>query len=450
MMTDSMVASVPASKTEWGGALTRLLAREPTDVRRAIEVLGEVLSGGRDGEGAAEFIARALDIPIRGSEVEKINLSAGNVDSIGAVLADLIAKHTPELGPATGQDEPTWRRLDNGLGALSVPDELAMSFQVGTLAEVPIVIVQRETPYSNYPELLVHVRVGHRAHAQTALDAILESARGERNLYRGRVIHVSSSFDHTRSIALSVLPNPSAARDELILSRDVWAEIDLAVEAVRDSTGTMRSLGFGTQRGILIVGPPGVGKTAISRVLASELTGEFTTLVVDSSAGKSALRAVYDLTTELGPTLVVLDDLDLYIGARNFGGGGGPLAGLLAVLDGAEAYDHVLTIATTNDATSLDSAATRSARFDSILQLPYPDSDMVIAILERYLSAVPDAAVDTVGVAARLPADVSGADIREIVRRTVLAAGTTCTTRDMLATVEGGRWKAAPLAGNYL
>ena len=77
----------------------------------------------------------------------------------------------------------------------------------------------------------------------------------------------------------------------------------------------------------------------------------------------------------------------------------------------------ILTLASTNDATALDAAAIRTARFDSIIEITYPDRAMATKILETYLAGVPGHAdVKPSTVAAHFASDISGADIREIVR----------------------------------
>ncbi|MFC6703816.1 hypothetical protein [Flexivirga alba] len=66
-------------------------------------------------------------------------------------------------------------------------------------------------------------------------------------------------------------------------------------------------------------------------------------------------------------------------------------------------------------------------------------------------TALPSAdGIDTAAIVRALPDDVSGADLREVVRRTVLSAGPDCGTADFVAAVASGRWRAAPVIGSYL
>lgn len=110
----------------------------------------------------------------------------------------------------------------------------------------------------------------------------------------------------------------------------------------------------------------------------------------------------------------------------------------------------ILTLASTNDATALDAAAIRTARFDSIIEITYPDRAMATKILETYLAGVPGHAdVKPSTVAAHFASDISGADIREIVRRTVLLHGKVIEP-DLISTVQSGRFRPQLPNGHYL
>ncbi|SDU35278.1 AAA family ATPase [Jiangella alkaliphila] len=157
---------------------------------------------------------------------------------------------------------------------------------------------------------------------------------------------------------------------------------------------------------------------------------------------------MYEELTRLSPALVVLEDLDLVIGCRRHGNDLG-LHGFLAALDGAMSrHQGVVTVATTNDPRVLDDAAVRAARFDRTVEVPLPDGAQRRAILRRNLG--PLAAAVEIEAIADGSDGASGADLRELVRRSVLADGDEVTTATLERFAGDGAWSPATGAGLYV
>lgn len=431
-------------------SLSARLELESPMVRRTLEVLGELLgaTSASRRESAEGYLERMMACAPSSLAVESKVISSAFVVAVGSVLADLIADHNPDLGPGEYANPPSWSQATIGGEVHSYPDSVSAFFPAGTLGETPLLVRVAEHPHYNDRSMVwVFAAAGERICARSALDRILESARRDKNFYRGKVLHAASD----RGLAFSVVDVPGGTRTDLVLPDKVWAELDTNVSAVTTRANLLRAMGLGTRRGVLIAGPPGVGKSAVCRLIGSELVGDFTVIIVDARAASGVLREVYRETAELGPTVVILEDVDLYIGNRDRGNGGTTLADFLAVMDGTEQYDDVLTLASTNDPAALDKAAVRSARFDAVIHLDYPDRTACARILGRYLAALPAAdEIDLPAVARDLPEEVSGADVREIIRLSVLQHGTELTTASLRRTIQDGRWKPAPLVGNYL
>jgi transitional endoplasmic reticulum ATPase len=275
----------------------------------------------------------------------------------------------------------------------------------------------------------------------------MSDADGAKSLFRGRALAASAE----QGLTLEPIDLPAVSRSTVVVPDEVWDEIDLNIASVTVHRELMERLGLGVRRGILLAGPPGVGKTVISQVISNELVGEFTVIVVDARAGQSALSGVYKEARSLGPTLIVIEDIDLIVESRrNQYGVPSVLSEFLAVMD-AHPMAPLLTLASTNDVSTLDAAAVRSARFDSIIEIGHPSRAAAAKILSRYLQGVPggdDVELDL--VAAQFAADMSGADIREVVRRTVLAGSGVVSTTDLIMTVKSGRFKPQLPEGNYL
>ncbi len=423
------------------------MAGEARDVRRAVEVLGQILTSSAPTRATFDgFLHSSLGR--YGSDVvcESRWLSSIGHITAGLALAGLIDKFDPPIGPGDDDEPPTWGSVAIGDQQLAPPSMLAAFFDTGQLAPVPVVVrICDASSYADYARILVYTAPADRTDAAQVLKALMDDAEGAMSLFRGRALSASSN----QGLTLEPVELPAVTRASVVVPEEVWEEIDLNVASVTVHRELMEQLGLGVRRGVLLAGPPGVGKTVISQVISNELVGEFTVIMVDARAGQSALSGVYKEAQSFGPTLVVIEDIDLIVESRrNFGGS--VLSEFLAVMD-AHPMSPLLTLASTNDVSTLDAAAVRSARFDSIIEIGHPGRAAAAKILSRYLHGVPGGDdVDLDLVAAQFGADMSGADIREVVRRTVLAGSGRVSTTDLVTTVKSGRFKAQLPDGNYL
>lgn len=410
-----------------------------------MEVLGQILTGSVDARVSVDGFLHT-HLGRYGSDLvcESHKLSPISQVTAGLALAAVIDEHDPTIGPGEDDEPPTWGSVEIGGTRLTPPQNLSAFFEAGRLAPVPLVVrITDETIYTSNLKVYAHPR--DRAHATDVLAALVADAEGARNLYRGRAMVASVN----NGLRLELTELPQVTRDSVIVPAAVWDEIDLNVAAVTVRRELMQRLGLGVRRGILLAGPPGVGKTVISQVIARELLGEFTVIIVDARAGQHALAEVFKEARNFGPTLIILEDVDLIVESR-YAGPSSTLSEFLAAMD-TDPMAPILTMASTNDVATLDVAAVRSARFDSIIEVGQPDTDAAAEILARYLDGIPGAEnVNVTAVAARFPSNMSGADIREVVRRTVLSGVGTVCTDDLVATVQSGRFKPTMPVGNYL
>ena len=223
-------------------------------------------------------------------------------------------------------------------------------------------------------------------------------------------------------VRLRIVPTPTETRDSLVLEDAVWAAITRNVDRMFERMEMLQQARLGGNRGLLLAGPPGTGKTALCRVLAAEYEGRATVVIVSAAVGSYMLGDLYERLDRLAPALVLVEDLDLIVGDREEGGGAG-LIQFLTVLDGLMTrHSGVVTIATTNEPKAIDAAATRAARFDQVVFLALPSAEARESILELYLSRI-DHEADLTELS-KMSEGLSGAELREVVRSGVLDAET--------------------------
>jgi cell division protease FtsH len=194
------------------------------------------------------------------------------------------------------------------------------------------------------------------------------------------------------------------------------------------------ALGARIPKGVLMVGPPGAGKTLLSKAVAGEagvpffsISGsEFVEMFV--GVGASRVRDLFDQAKKNSPCIVFVDEIDAVGRQRGAGLGGGhdereqTLNQLLVEMDGFETNTHVIVIAATNRPDVLDPALLRPGRFDRHVTLDRPDIRGRDAILKVHARNKPfDTAVD-LEVVAKQTVGFSGADLSNLINEAAILA----------------------------
>jgi predicted AAA+ superfamily ATPase len=351
-----------------------------------------------------------------------------------------------KLAGANPAEPITWETAQLGGERVRVPHYLSVEFPAGTASTIPLYV--RAWPKNDQTYYIhVYARPGDEAQAEEYLEQLVSAARGERSPYFHRIVEAMYG---PGGLLLRRVDLETIDRASLVLRAEVWDAVHRNVDRMFDRMNRLSSAGLGTNRGLILAGPPGTGKSALCRALALEYQGRATVAIVAASAGQYILGQTYERLNELAPSLVLIEDLDLLVGDRDdrerF-----PLVQFLTVLDGLMTHhSRVVTIATTNDAALVDAAALRAARFDQVVVLDLPDVAQRAEILSLYLRAVAhDADVNTL---ARASEGFSPADLREIVRGAVLDTDDEVVHHGDLAQALDRRRRALaeePLTGLY-
>ena len=206
-------------------------------------------------------------------------------------------------------------------------------------------------------------------------------------------------------------------------------------------------IGASMPKGILLVGPPGTGKTMLAKAVAGEsnvpffsISGsEFVEMFVGMGASK--VRDLFKQAKEKAPCIVFIDEIDAIGQKRNSGNLGGndereqTLNQLLTEMDGFEGNTGVIILAATNRPDSLDPALTRPGRFDRRVPVELPDlkgREEILKVHAKKVKIAPGVDFNTV---ARMASGASGAELANIVNEAALRAVRTAGA--------GGVWPSA-------
>ena len=214
---------------------------------------------------------------------------------------------------------------------------------------------------------------------------------------------------------------------------EAQSELEEIVEFLK-APDKFRALGARIPRGVLMVGPPGSGKTLLARAIAGEagvpffsISGsEFVEMFV--GVGASRVRDLFDQAKKASPAIVFVDEIDAVGRQRGAGLGGGndereqTLNQLLVEMDGFDTDTHVIVIAATNRPDVLDPALLRPGRFDRHVVLDRPDIRGRRAILNVHVRDKPLAPDVDLDVIARQTPGFCGADLANLVNEAAILA----------------------------
>lgn len=225
------------------------------------------------------------------------------------------------------------------------------------------------------------------------------------NLITGNKVN---NFNNVEDINRNIKKdNENYDREKKLTFKDIIGGVPqeiLDLKAFLNNDESFKALGAEKPKGILLVGPPGTGKTMLARAVAGELNAEFFATSASSfieiyvGTGPRKIREIFENASYFtnkkkgNKAIIFIDEIDA-LGKRNTGeirGGdserNNTINELLVQLDGFNKNSNIIVMAATNIPDSLDQALLRPGRFDYIVNIPLPDFKKRCALLTYYLS----------------------------------------------------------------
>jgi hypothetical protein len=263
--------------------------------------------------------------------------------------------------------------------------------------------------------------VADRPGAASAAAAEIRRLAIQHNVFRGQVISFSHDMFGERASALQFHRRPHVTAEQVILPAETLGTIRRQVVGVAEHREALLAAGQHLKRGLLLYGPPGVGKTHSVRFLLGQMTD--VTIIELSGDSLGAIGTACSVARTLQPAMIVIEDVDLIAEERGMYGGASPLLfQLLNEMDGLAEDTDVVFLLTTNRADLLEPAlAARPGRVDQAVALELPDEEARRRLFALYRG---DLDVDESNLDAVIERTdgVTASFLKELLRRAALVA----------------------------
>jgi cell division protease FtsH len=240
---------------------------------------------------------------------------------------------------------------------------------------------------------------------------------------------VAYQYNVGRGKTAHVRQRPNVRFADVAGIEEAKSEVQEIVDFLRDPAKYQR-LGGTLPKGVLLVGPPGTGKTMLAKAIACEARAQFFSVhgsdftEVFVGVGAKRVRQLFRHAAQNKPAIIFIDEIDCVGKNRKFDTHGEhqqTINALLAAMDGFESSQGIVVVAATNRPEDLDDALLRPGRFDRKVHLPYPDMKGRRAILQTHGEGKPIAeAARALDVIAQTTPGMSGADLANLINEAAI------------------------------
>lgn len=237
----------------------------------------------------------------------------------------------------------------------------------------------------------------------------------ENNFLKGQKIDPNCNF---------IKFNRKFTWEDLILPEKIKTEIQMNLKNLIEYRDIYKANNLQVKRGLILAGEPGTGKTQMAKILCNTIPWTFVWCTSKNLENAKRVGQIIELARDLSPTVLFLEDIDLFGGSRESNNNPMMLGEFLNALDGIEENSDIIVIGSTNNKEMLEKAlVSRPGRFDKVIDFPLPEYAERLKMLKVFSNGLVDDTLPFLeGVAKEFSKKMTGAQVRELVNMAIIFA----------------------------